>query len=220
MPPGYRSLFRASRVLEKLLYCMKAAIARKVGMTQIFDQQGNQVPVTLVEVAPNTVVESRVKDSESRVLLGLQTRKQVSKSIQGKLKKAGIDRGLTKFREFTLAGQLKPGQTIGVEQFKPGDALNVTSITKGKGFAGTIKRHGFKRGPASHGSNNVRQPGSIGAQEPQRVLKGKKMAGRMGGIKRTVKRLPVVEVDPEHRLVALKGSVPGPDKAWVYLWQK
>lgn len=185
---------------------MKAAIAKKIGMSHIYNEKGNHTPVTLLEVVPNFVVEKK----ENSVVVGIQTKKRANKPILGLLKKAGIDAVLTKFKQFNGVGELEP--------FQKGDTVTVSGITKGKGFAGTIKRHGFHRGPASHGSNNIRQPGSIGSQQPQRVVKGRRMSGHMGAEKRTVKNLSIIEVD--NNIVAVQGSIPGPNKSWIYVWQQ
>lgn len=203
---------------------MKAAITRKIGMTQIFDEKGNQTPVTLLEIPKNYVVSK----TDKTALIGVQTRKRAHKPVLGLLKKAGIDAVLTKFKEFP--GQAIPdrGSTVAegsrdkgqgeLQPFQPGDTVKVTGITKGKGFAGTVKRHGFRKGPVSHGSNNIRQPGSIGAQQPQRVIKGKPMAGHMGANQRTIKNLKIVEV--QDNVIAVQGSIPGANKSWIYLWQQ
>lgn len=194
---------------------MAGLIARKIGMTQVF-KDGNQVPVTLLDVSPNYVVSQK----EGKVLLGAKARKHVSKPIQGILNKAGIKYKVSKFKEFSWGGDLpKIGEKVAASFFEPGKKVSVTATSKGKGFAGTIKRHGFHRGPASHGSANVRKPGSIGAQQPQRVVKGKKMAGHLGAETVTVKNLEVVDVNPEKHLLAVAGSVPGPNKGYVYIKQ-
>lgn len=185
---------------------VKAAIAKKIGMSHVYNEKGNHIPVTLLEVPKNHLVFK----NENGLLLGVQAKKRANKPTLGLLKKAGIDAVLTKFKLFKGEGDLEP--------FQKGDVVTVTGVTKGKGFAGTIKRHGFSRGPASHGGNNIRQPGSIGAQQPQRVIKGKKMSGHMGVQQRTVKNLSVIEVD--NNIVAVSGSIPGPNKSWVYIWQQ
>ena len=192
---------------------MTGLIARKIGMTQVF-RQGHQVPVTLLEVSPNYVVSRK----DGKVLLGTKGSKNISKPIAGVLKMANITEKLNKFKQFSWTGELpKVGAQVGVNLFEPGKKLAVTATSKGKGFAGTIKRHGFSRGPVSHGSANVRKPGSIGAQQPQRVIKGKPMAGHMGAAKVTVKNLEIIDVDPAKHLMAVAGSVPGPNKGWVFL---
>lgn len=197
---------------------MKAAIGRKIGMTQIFSPKGEHTPITLVQVVPNYVTAT-AKNAQGTLLatIGVKTRKRASKPLSGFLKKVGINEVLTKFKEFPADQDIKVGQKIDLTEFQAGDKITIAGLTKGKGFAGTIKRHGFSRGPASHGSNNIRQPGSIGAQQPQRVIKGRRMSGHMGVQKRTVKNLQVIEVDGENNLLAIKGSVPGPNKGWLYL---
>ncbi len=185
-------------------------------MTQVF-KQGAHVPVTLLDVSGNVAVGQK----EHKILVGTKNSKHVSKPVQGILKKANITAIVNKFKEFDWSGD-KPnvGTQIGANIFEPGKQVTVTATSKGKGFAGTVKRHSFSRGPETHGSANVRKPGSIGAQQPQRVTKGKKMAGHMGNATVTVKNLEVVEIDSENNLLAIRGSIPGPNKGWVYVKQQ
>ncbi len=193
-------------------------------MTQIFDQSGRAVAATVLAAQDNAVVAvlDKVKDGYGALKLATRGKKRLSKPSLGELNKAKIKQALAVRVEFRLSSDqakinLTPGQVLGVDQFIPGDMVQVSGLSKGKGFAGTIKRHGFSRGPASHGSHNIRQPGSIGAQQPQRVVRGKKMAGRMGALKVSHKNLKVLEVLPELNAILIKGSVPGPNKGLVSL---
>ena len=185
---------------------MKELLGYKVGMTQMWDDKGRLQGVTLIHADDNSIV--RLKDinflAQAKIGKG-------NKPLQGVAKKIGL-KGQNFWFKKTLAD--KEGK-VGVADFKPGDVVSVTGRTKGKGFAGTIKRHGFHRGPVSHGSGNIRQPGSIGAQRPQRVIKGKKMAGHMGNQQFTVRGLEVLGVFPQEKLLALKGAVPGNRRAGV-----
>lgn len=195
---------------------MKFILGKKLEMSQIFDKQAKVIPVTLVEVEPCTVVQKKTgkKDGYCAVQVGSGFKKKLTKPLEGHLK------GLDKFRylrEFRLDNcqedevkKIKRGDQINVSVFKEGDAVKVTGVSKGKGFQGVVKRHGFHGAPASHGTkHNLRAPGSIGSAFPQRVWPGKKMAGRMGSDQVTLKRVQVVKVDPEKNLLFLKGAIPG-----------
>jgi large subunit ribosomal protein L3 len=199
---------------------MKGIIGRKLGMTQVFDSEtGVVTPVTVIEAGPCPVVQVRTLavDGYEAAQLAFEAvaDRKVSKGERGHLAKAGVatHRQLVEFRGPT---GLQPGETVTVEAFSPGEAVKVAGISIGKGFAGTIKRHNFKRGPKTHGSHNIRQPGSIGASAtPSRVFKGIRMAGRMGGKRITQLGLVVHDVDPERNLILVKGSVPGPRNGFV-----
>jgi large subunit ribosomal protein L3 len=200
---------------------MKAIIGTKIGMTQIFDEHGKAIPVTLIHAVPNTVTQIKFveKDGYKSVQFAAGTSRKMTKPLIGHLKKGGIE-SARKLKEFRLADEnsdLAIGNKIEVSVFQAGDRVQVTGISKGKGFAGVIKRHGFHRSPESHGADHQRQPGAIGSQRPQRVVKGKKMPGRMGQETVTVKNLTVIKVDPEHHLLAVRGAVPGPNKSFVYV---
>lgn len=200
---------------------MKAVIGTKIGMTQIFDSRGKPIPVTMIAVEPNVVTQIKTfeKDGYRAVQVAAGAKRHISRPLAGHLKKSGLSTAKT-LREFRLKGgeiNLKEGDRIQVSAFQEGDLVEVTAISKGKGFAGVIKRHGFRRAPESHGADHQRQPGSIGSQRPQRVLKGKRMPGRLGGETVTVKNLAVVKVDPEGRLLAVQGAVPGPNKGTVII---
>ncbi|MFA6198476.1 MAG: 50S ribosomal protein L3 [Patescibacteria group bacterium] len=190
---------------------MKFILGKKIGMSQIFRDNGEAVPVTVVEAGPCpvTLVRSHEKNGYEAIQIGFGMKKKQTRPTQGQLK----DLPAVRYRrEFRLAtpGEYKRGDTIKAEQFNPGDVVKVTGISMGKGFQGVVKRHGFHGGPASHGhKDNLRAPGSIGAGGIQRVLKGTRMAGRMGNDQITVRNLEVVEVCPEENLILIKGAVPG-----------
>ena len=199
---------------------MKGILGRKLGMTQIFDPESGRVtPVTVIEAGPCPVVQIRTEaaDGYSAVQLAFEpvAERKITKGEIGHLKKAGVEphRHLAEFRgESSLA----LGESVTVESFQVGDEVKVAGISIGKGFQGTIKRHNFARGPVSHGSHNVRKPGSIGASAtPSRVFKGQKMAGRMGGKRITQLGLVIHEIDAERNLLLVKGSIPGPKKGLV-----
>ena len=192
-----------------------ALIGTKVGMTQVFQEDGTRVPVTVIEAAPNTVTGVRTPDRDgySAVqLAGAPTiERKLTKAQLGHLAKAGAEPSsrVAEFRDEAPEAQV--GEQLTVEQFEPGQRVKVSAVAIGKGFQGTIKRHNFGRGPVSHGSHNVRAPGSVGASaDPARVFKGVKMPGRMGGKRVTQRGLEVVEVDAERNLLLLRGAVPGP----------
>ena len=194
---------------------MKGILGRKVGMTQVFDPEtGVVTPVTVIQAGPCPVVEVKTTDVHGYEAVQLAYEpvadRRLSKAEVGHLKKNNVEphRHLVEFRGATEA---VAGETVTVEAFEPGDNVKVSGKSIGKGFQGTIKRHNFHRGPVSHGSHNIRKPGSIGASAtPSRVFKGIKMAGRMGGKRRTQLGLVVHSVDPERNLLLVKGSVPGP----------
>jgi large subunit ribosomal protein L3 len=199
---------------------MKGILGRKLGMTQIFDPEtGNVDAVTVIEAGPCPVVTVRTQaaDGYEAVQLAFEPvrDRKLSKGELGHLRKAGVG-GHRHLVEFRGATELQPGETVTVEAFAPGDRVKVSGISIGKGFQGTIKRHNFSRGPMSHGSHNIRKPGSVGASAtPSRVFKGKKMAGRMGAARVTQSGLVVHEVDAERNLLLVRGSVPGPKSGLV-----
>ncbi|MFA5839114.1 MAG: 50S ribosomal protein L3 [Candidatus Margulisiibacteriota bacterium] len=185
-------------------------LGKKVGMTQLFDQTGNVVPVTVLEAGPCTVIQikTKEKDGYNAIQLGFGFKKKISKPEKGHLKES-TSRYL---REFKVSdpSQFQVGQQIGVDLFSIGDKIVVSGTSIGKGFQGTIKRHHHHRGPMSHGSKSHRIPGSIGAgTTPGRVYKGRKMAGRMGGDKVTSKNVKVIDVILDKNLLLIKGAVPG-----------
>ena len=192
----------------------KGIIGTKLGMTQIFDQESGKVTsVTVVEAGPCPVVQVKTPETDGytavQLAFGAVKEKRISKPEAGHLKKAGQGphRHLVEIRD---AEGLAVGDTVTVEAFEPGERIKVSGRSKGKGFAGTIKRHNFSRGPVSHGSHNVRKPGSIGASAtPSRVFKGMRMAGHMGDERVTQRGLRVAEVDAERNLLLIAGAVPG-----------
>jgi large subunit ribosomal protein L3 len=194
---------------------VKSILGRKLGMSQMFDpESGTMTPVTVIEAGPCPVVQVKTAESDGyeavQLAFGAVAERKLSKPEVGHLKKAGVGphRHLVEFRG---ESGVSVGETVTVEAFEPGDELKVSGISIGKGYQGTIKRHGFTRGPVTHGSHNVRKPGSIGASAyPSRVFKGMRMAGRMGGTRVTQPGLVVHEVDVERNLLIVKGSVPGP----------
>jgi len=194
---------------------MAALLGRKLGMTQVFDEDGRVERVTVVEAGPChvTAIRRPDRDGYEAVQLGFAEvkEKRLTKAERGHLKKADAPplRRLAEFRD--EAGELQVGETVTVEVFEKGQTVKVSGTSKGKGFQGTIKRHNFSRGPASHGSHNVRAPGSIGASAtPSRVFKGIRGPGQMGNARVTQRGLQVVDVRPDENLLLLRGSVPGP----------
>jgi len=194
---------------------MKFILGLKLGISQIFDEKGNVVPVTLIEAGPCIVtqVKTKEKDGYWAVQIGFGEAKKVTKAIAGHLKKLGKLLFLREFRnqEPKIDGrELKRGDKIDVSVFKEGDKVKVSGLSKGKGFAGVVKRWHFRGRSATHGTKHeLRTPGSVGSSFPERVVKGKKMPGRMGFERVTVKNLKVFKVDPENNLLAIKGAVPG-----------
>jgi len=197
---------------------VKGIVGKKLGMTQLFDPETGEVtPVTVIEAGPCPIVRVKTVDSDGYEAVQLAfdsvAERKVTKPRLGQLGAAGAHRKLVEFRGTT---ELTPGENVTVETFEPGDRIKVAGIGIGKGFAGTIKRHNFHRGPVSHGSHNIRKQGSIGASAtPSRVFKVMKMAGRMGGKRVTQVGLTVHEVDPELNLLMVKGAVPGPKNGYV-----
>lgn len=190
-------------------------VGRKVGMTRVFDEQGASVPVTVLEMTANRVTQVKTKDTDGyeavQVTFGSKKANRVNKTEAGHFAKAGVEAG-SGLIEFAIeAGELKAGDVIEVSMFEAGQLVDITGTSKGKGFAGTIKRHNFDSQRTSHGnSRSHRVPGSIGqAQDPGRVFKGKRMAGQYGNTKSTVQNLVVVRVDAERNLLLVKGAVPG-----------
>jgi large subunit ribosomal protein L3 len=199
---------------------MAAILARKLGMTQRFLDDGRVERVTVLEAGPCPVTAIRTHERDGyeavQLAFGACKEKALTKAERGHLKKADASahRFVREFRD--EAGELLVGQTVTVDAFSEGDTVKVAGIAKGKGFQGTIKRHNFKRGPKSHGSHNVRAPGSIGASAtPSRVFKGLRGPGRMGGRRITQRGLTVVEVLPKQNLLLVRGAVPGPKGATV-----
>jgi large subunit ribosomal protein L3 len=193
---------------------MAALIGKKLGMSQVFAEDGTRVPVTVIEAGPCpvTAVRDSQRDGYAAVQLsfGEVPDHKLSRAQLGHLKKAGAPAARTVV-EFRDQGDHEVGEVLTVEQFEPGEKVKVSGVAIGKGFQGTVRRHNFGRGPVTHGSHNVRGPGSIGASaDPARVFKGVRMPGRMGGKRITQRRLEVVEVDSDRNLLLVKGAVPGP----------
>ena len=202
----------------------KGLIGKKLGMTQLFSDEGVSVPVTVIEVAPSVVIQKKTAktDGYDALQLGYGRIKQrnVTKALQGHYKKA--DKGLFRvLREFNMDPDgCEAGQELNAEMFAPGDYVDVVGTTKGKGFAGVIKRHGFRGGRATHGSMFHRAPGSIGASaDPSRVFKGTKLPGHMGSARKTVQNLLVWAVRPEMNVILVRGAVPGCKNGYVLIKQ-
>ncbi len=193
---------------------MTGIIGKKIGMTQVFDGDGNLIPVTVILAGPCPVTQVRTvaRDGYDAVQLAFEDcrDKQLTKAEMGHLKKAGLKHGKRHLAEFADLADFKVGDTVTVEAFEEGQTVSVTGISKGKGFQGTVKRHNFGRGPVTHGSHNIRQPGSIGASAyPSRVFKGMRMSGHMGDQQVTQAGLRVVRRDAENNLLLVRGAVPG-----------
>jgi large subunit ribosomal protein L3 len=197
---------------------MKGILGRKLGMTQVFTEDGNVVPVTVIEAGPNVVLQKKdlANDGYEAVQIGFADKKNVNKPAVGHAAKANTTpkRYVRELRGVDLSAY-EVGQVLGADVFAAGDEIDVTGISKGKGFAGAIKRHNQSRGPMAHGSRYHRRPGSLGSINPGRVFKGQTLPGRMGGERITVQNLEVVKVDTERNLLLVKGSVPGPKNAFV-----
>jgi large subunit ribosomal protein L3 len=192
-------------------------IGRKVGMTSIFTPEGESIPVSVVEIQPNTVTALRTpeRDGYSAVQIGAGNAKSLTKPRKGQLKDLPPVKDAREFRLDDVS-DYELGQKLDISLFEEGEIVDVTGVSKGKGFAGTVKRHGFHRGPETHGSDSHRQPGSIGAGTyPGKVFKGTSMAGRMGNDRITVKKMTIFRTDTERNLLLIKGPVPGARNAMV-----
>ncbi len=193
----------------------KAILARKVGMTQVYDEQGRVIPVTVLEAGPCRVVQVKNMDNDgyTSIQLGFIDKKEqrVNQPMKGHFQRAGL-KPLRYLREFRVedSSGFSPGQEIKADTFSPGDYVDVSAVARGKGFAGSIKKMGFSRGPKTHGSHYHRGPGSLGSVDAARVFKGRRLPGRMGGWRRTIQRLYVVDTDVEKNIILVKGNVPGP----------
>ncbi len=199
---------------------MPAILAKKIGMTQFFQEDGRVERVTVLEAGPCPVTAIRTFDRDGyeavQLAFGQTKEKHLTRPELGHLRKAGAPpmRHLVEFRD--EAGELMVGDTVTVAAFEPGQTVKIAGTSKGKGFQGGIKRHGFSRGPVTHGSHNVRAPGSIGASAtPSRVLPGRRMPGQMGNKRVTQRGLEVVQVDAERNLMMVRGAVPGPKNGVV-----
>ena len=202
----------------------KAIIGKKIGMTQIFDESGKVVPVTVIEAGPCTVVQKKTAENDGyeavQMGFGVAKANKVNKPMKGHFDKADVapKKSLREFR-FDDCGAYNVGDIIKADTFACGDMVDVCGTSKGKGYAGAIKRHGNKTLRASHGTGPVeRQPGSMGAiSDPSRIFKGKGMAGHMGAERVTIQNLEVVKVDAENNLIAVKGAIPGPKGGLVFV---
>ncbi len=203
---------------------MKALLGTKIGMTQIISEDGKAVPVTLIKAGPVTVTQVKSVDTDgySAVQVGFDEGKNLSKAVAGHVKAStATPKHIREFRIDTLPEEVTVGTTIDVSAFEIGDLVDATGTSKGKGFAGNIKRHNFNRHKKTHGGKgNTRRPGSIGSMYPQKVFKGKRMAGRMGHDQVTVKNLVVTYIDVENNLIGLRGAVPGPKKGLIVIGGK
>ncbi len=203
---------------------MPGLIGKKIGMTRIFDDEGVQIPVTVIEAGPCAVVQVKSEESDGyraiQLGFGAQKAKRASKAEVGHAAKAGLEAAPRLMREFSTddGEDYEVGQQLTVEVFEAGDRVKVTGRSKGRGFQGVVKRHGFAGRPASHGHSNSRAPGSMGpGTDPSRVIKGKKLPGRMGGTRTTIRNLQVVRVDGERNLIFVKGGVPGARNGYVLI---
>jgi large subunit ribosomal protein L3 len=202
---------------------MSGIIGRKLGMTQIFDESGAVVPVTVIEAGPCPVVQVRTdeKDGYAAVQLGFGAKKasRATGAEKGHASKAGLEAAPAVLKEFRFDQAPEVGESVTVDGFARGIRVKVTGVTKGRGFQGVVKRHGFGGGRASHGATRVhRAPGSIGAgTNPSRVIKGKRMPGHMGNAQQTVRNLLVAKIDAERNLLYVRGAVPGPINGVVYV---
>ncbi|MEE4310958.1 MAG: 50S ribosomal protein L3 [candidate division KSB1 bacterium] len=204
---------------------MRALIGKKLGMSRVFDDQGRSIPVTVIQAGPCRITQIKTKETDGyeAVQLGFEPKREklVTKPLAGHFKRANVDpmRVLKEFRNFEAGAETRLGGEVKADVFAVGDLVQVTGVSKGKGFAGGIKRHGFHGGSKTHGqSDRMRAPGSIGQSSyPSRVLKGMKMAGRMGNENVSIKNLKVVMVDAEKNLLLLKGAVPGSMKGIVFI---
>jgi large subunit ribosomal protein L3 len=210
--------------LLKKLECQmsKGIIGKKLGMTQVFDEDGSAVGVTAIEVEPSVILQVKTKDKDGyeaiQIGYGRTKQKNVTKPLQGHLNKA--NKGFFRFiREFPVQSETyEVGQEITADIFKIGDYVDIVGTSKGKGFQGVVKRHGFGGGRATHGSMHHRAPGSIGASaDPARVFKGTKMGGQMGNVRKTIQNLQVWQVRSDRNLLLLKGAVPGSKNGFVLI---
>lgn len=200
---------------------MKTLIGTKIGMTQVLGEDGVAVPVTLVQAGPCTVTQVKTVETDgyNAVQIGFGQGKNLSNAVAGHVREAKVTpKVIREVRIDEIGEEHKVGAAFDVSVFSIGDKVDVTGTSKGKGFAGTVKRHNFSTSKSTHGGNgNVRKPGSIGSMYPQKIFKGKRMAGRMGAERVTVKNLQVAYVDLENNLIGLRGAVPGPKKGTLVI---
>lgn len=193
---------------------MKAILGKKILMTRIFLKDGRQIPVTLVKLENNVItqIKTQGKDGYRAVQVGAGQKRKSHKAQ----KKSDFE----VLYEVKTSRDYSLGQVLNIDQFKEDEKVNVSSVSKGKGFSGTVKRHNFSLGPKTHGSHNWRRPGSIGATYPERVVKGRRMAGRLGGQRTTVKNLKIAKIDQNHQEIMLRGAIPGPKNSPVLIWSQ
>jgi large subunit ribosomal protein L3 len=201
---------------------LKALVTRKIGMTSVIGDNGALSAVTLLSATPNVIthVKNQEADGYQAVQVGFEEvkKEKVGKALAGHLKNSNsTPKIIREFKIDDLEEGIKVGEKLSADLFEVGDVVDVTGVSKGKGFAGTIKRHNFKRGRKTHGGRSYRRPGSIGSMYPQRIFKGKKMAGQMGHTQVTTKKLKVTMIDKEMNVIGVLGSVPGPRKGIVLL---
>lgn len=199
---------------------MKALITRKVGMTSAIDEKGAARAITLLSASPSVITQVKTAESDgyTAVQLGTEEDKHISKPQAGHAKAAkAAPKVIREFRVKEITEEMAVGTSVDVTSFEVGDMIDVTGTSKGKGFAGTIQRHNFHRGRKTHGGRSYRRPGSIGSMYPQKIFKGKKMAGQLGKEQVTVKKLQVALVDPELNVIGVYGAVPGPRKGIVII---
>ncbi len=203
---------------------MAGLIGRKIGMTRLFDEEGKEVPVTVVEAGPCPVIQIKRPEMESyrAIQLGFGRKKErrSTRAELGHASGAGLDYAPQVLREFRVPAdhEFEAGQELTVEFFEPGDRVKVVGTSKGRGFQGVVKRHGFAGRPASHGHPMSRTPGSMGAgTDPSRVIKGKKLPGQMGNARTTVRNLRILKVDPERNLLFVKGGLPGARNSYLFI---
>ena len=202
---------------------MAGIIGKKIGMTRVFDENGAQVPVTVVEAGPCPVTQIKTDESDGyqavQLGFGAQKAKRASRAEVGHVAAAGLEAAPRVLREIPVNGEsYEVGQTLTVEQFEAGDRVKVTGTSKGRGFQWVVKRHGFAGRPGGHGHPMSRNPGSLGpGTDPSRVIKGKKLPGQMGGARTTIRNLTVVKVDGERNLLFIKGGLPGSRDSYVLI---
>lgn len=198
----------------------KGILGKKIGMTQVFADKGTVVPVTVIEAGPCVVLQRKELETDGyeAIQLGFSDKKEIrsNKPEKGHATKANTNpkRYIRELREIDV-NEYEVGQEVNADIFESGEHVDVSAISKGKGFSGSIKRHNYSRGPMTHGSHHHRSPGSLGAVDPMRVFKGKPLPGRMGTDKVTIQHLEVVRVDTERNLILIKGSIPGPKNGFV-----
>ena len=200
---------------------VKTLLGTKLGMTQILSDDGRSVPVTIIQAGPVTVTQVKTVETDgyNAVQVSFGEGKNLSKAVAGHVKPAKVNpKYIREFRVAELPSGVKVGDEFNVSEFAVGETVHATGTSKGKGFAGTIKRHNFMRHRKTHGGKgNTRKPGSIGSMYPQKVFKGKRMAGQMGAERVTVRNLTIAYVDPQTNVIGVKGAVPGPRKGLVML---